>query len=99
MFKLRIGYLIGGITTGLILLLGFFWSLPDGKLHIVVCNVGQGDATYVRFPDGVWSRPRRLTERVSRRMDWYSACGEIRALQGLGFGLSTDARKLLDGRA
>ena len=54
---------------------------------------------YVRFPDGVWSRPRRLTERVSRRMDWYSACGEIRALQGLGFGLSTDARKLLDGRA
>lgn len=52
MFKLRIGYLIAGITTGLILLLGFFWSLPDGKLHIVFCNVGQGDAAYIRFPDG-----------------------------------------------
>lgn len=52
MFRLRIGYLIGGITTGLILLLGFFWSLPDGKLHIVFCNVGQGDAAYIRFPDG-----------------------------------------------
>jgi len=52
MFKLRIGYLIVGITTGLILLLGFFWSLPDGKLHIVFCNVGQGDAAYIRFPDG-----------------------------------------------
>jgi len=52
MFRLRIGYLIVGITTGLILLLGFFWSLPDGKLHIVFCNVGQGDAAYIRFPDG-----------------------------------------------
>lgn len=52
MFKLRIGYLIIGITTGLILLLGFFWSLPDGKLHIVFCSVGQGDAAYIRFPDG-----------------------------------------------
>ncbi len=52
MFKLRIGYLVVGITTGLILLLGFFWSLPDGKLHIVFCDVGQGDAAYIRFPDG-----------------------------------------------
>ncbi|MEK7544270.1 MAG: hypothetical protein AAB557_05340 [Patescibacteria group bacterium] len=52
MFKLRIGYLIVGITTGLIVLLGFFTSLPDGKLHIVFCDVGQGDAAYIRFPDG-----------------------------------------------
>ncbi|MEK9143641.1 MAG: hypothetical protein AAB481_03370, partial [Patescibacteria group bacterium] len=52
MFRLRIGYLITGITTGLTLLLGFFWSLPDGKLHIVFCDVGQGDAAYIRFPDG-----------------------------------------------
>lgn len=52
MFKLRYGYLIGGITTGLILLLGFFWTLPDGKLHLVFCDVGQGDGAYIRFPDG-----------------------------------------------
>lgn len=33
-------------------MLNFLWTLPDGKLHIVVCNVGQGDASYIRFPDG-----------------------------------------------
>ncbi len=52
MFRLRIGYLISGIATGLVLLFSFLWSLPDGKLHIVFCDVGQGDSAYVRFPDG-----------------------------------------------
>jgi competence protein ComEC len=52
MFKLRWGYLISGIITGCILLVSFLGSLPDGKLHIFFCNVGQGDAIYVRFPDG-----------------------------------------------
>lgn len=52
MFRLRIGYVIAGIATGFILLFSFIWTLPDGKLHIVFCNVGQGDGAYVRFPDG-----------------------------------------------
>ena len=52
MFKLKTGYLISGIVTGLILLFSFFSQLPDGKLHIVFCDVGQGDAAYIRFPDG-----------------------------------------------
>lgn len=52
MFSLRIGYFICGCITGLILLFNFLTSLPDGKLHIVFCNVGQGDAIYIRFPDG-----------------------------------------------
>ena len=52
MFKLRWGYVISGIITGCILLISFISSLPDGKLHIVACNVGQGDAVYIRFPDG-----------------------------------------------
>lgn len=52
MFKLRTGYLVSGIATGLVLLVTFFWSLPDGKLHITFCDVGQGDGAYVRFPDG-----------------------------------------------
>ncbi len=52
MFKLRWGYVISGIITGCILLVSFLTTLPDGKLHIFFCNVGQGDAAYVRFPDG-----------------------------------------------
>ncbi len=50
--KLRIGYVLSGIVTGLIILFNFLISLPDGNLHITVCNVGQGDATYILFPDG-----------------------------------------------
>lgn len=52
MFKLKTGYFISGIITGLILLFNFFHALPDGKLHIVFCDVGQGDATYIKFPGG-----------------------------------------------
>lgn len=52
MFKLHKAYLISGIATGLILLFSFGGTLPDGKLHIVFCDVGQGDGAYIRFPDG-----------------------------------------------
>lgn len=52
MFRLRTGYLIGGIVTGCIIFFSFLWTIPDGKLHIVFCNVGQGDSAYIRFPDG-----------------------------------------------
>lgn len=52
MFRLRIGYLITGIATGLVLFFSFLATLPDGKLHLVFCDVGQGDAAYIRFPDG-----------------------------------------------
>lgn len=52
MFKLKLGYALGGIATGLVLLFSFIGSLPDGKLHIVFCDVGQGDGAYIRFPDG-----------------------------------------------
>ena len=52
MIRLRIGSIIIGIITGCFLLLSFFSSLPDGKLRIIFCDVGQGDGIYVRFPDG-----------------------------------------------
>lgn len=52
MFKLKTGYLATGIITGLILFFSFLAKIPDNKLHLVFCNVGQGDAIYIRFPDG-----------------------------------------------
>lgn len=52
MFKFRVGFITSALTTALILLFGFIHSLPDGKLHVVFCDVGQGDAAYVLFPDG-----------------------------------------------
>lgn len=52
MFKLRYGYLISGIITGSLLLATFVGSLPDGQLHVIFCAVGQGDAAYIKFPDG-----------------------------------------------
>ena len=51
-FKLRYGYVVSGAVIGLILLVSAVFTLPDGKLHLVFCNVGQGDGAYVRFPDG-----------------------------------------------
>lgn len=50
--KLKTGYVISGIITGLMVLFTFLGTLPDGKLHITFCDVGQGDGAYVRFPDG-----------------------------------------------
>ena len=50
--KLRVGYLISGIVTGLIILFSFILTLPDGKLHVVFLQCGPGDAAYIRFPDG-----------------------------------------------
>jgi len=52
MIKLRYGYMLIGIITGFIFLFLFFLQLPDGRLHITACSVGQGDAIYFRFPGG-----------------------------------------------
>jgi competence protein ComEC len=43
-------YFISGIIIGCVLLFSFFITIPDGKLHIVYCDVGQGDASYIRLP-------------------------------------------------
>lgn len=44
-------HLVFGAFLGIGLLLGIWRITPDGKLHIVFCRVGQGDAIYLRLPD------------------------------------------------
>ncbi len=43
-------FIIGGLI-GIVLLFSYLFTLPDGKLHIVFCDVGQGDASYIRSPN------------------------------------------------
>lgn len=39
-----------GAAFGFVLLLVCVFTLPDNRLHIVFCDVGQGDAAYIRMP-------------------------------------------------
>jgi len=43
-------YFFLGLFSGIILLILFVFSLPDRRLHLVFCDVGQGDAVYIRTP-------------------------------------------------
>ncbi len=49
--RLSLKNLISGAIIGLILIAASLFSLPDGKLHIFFCDVGQGDAAYIRAPN------------------------------------------------
>jgi competence protein ComEC len=44
-------HFVFGLIIGLVLLVSYLFALPDGKLHLVFCNVGQGDAAYIRAPN------------------------------------------------
>lgn len=44
-------FLLGAIF-GFIALTVFLFAVPDRMLHIVFCDVGQGDAAYIQTPDG-----------------------------------------------
>lgn len=49
--KFSFKHLVSGAAVGLVLMLSFLFSLPDGKLHLFFCDVGQGDAAYIRAPN------------------------------------------------
>ena len=36
----------------MVLLFTYIFSQPDGKLHLIFCDVGQGDAVYIKTPGG-----------------------------------------------
>jgi competence protein ComEC len=54
--KTKIGKYLAGLMFLFVLLGGIFVyeqaSFSDGKLHIVICDVGQGDAIYIRTAGG-----------------------------------------------
>jgi len=46
------GFLTGAFF-GLILLAVYIFSQPDGKLHLIFCDVGQGDAIFIKTPQNL----------------------------------------------
>lgn len=66
-------------AAGVLLALAFFaWrQLPDGRLHVHVLDVGQGDAIFVRTPTGRQvlidggPSPSLLLSRLGRRMPFW----------------------------
>ena len=52
MKKIVSSTLISLLLLGGVFVVGEKQKLPDGKLHIVFCNVGQGDAIYIKTPKG-----------------------------------------------
>jgi competence protein ComEC len=82
MIRLRIGFFLSGIITGLIVLVSFLTSFSDTRLTMVFCNVGQGDGFYVRFPDGrdmvVDAGPsKKILSCLSRHMPFWDRTIDI----------------------
>lgn len=46
-------YFILGSLIGIVLFLSYLVTLPDDRLHVVFCDVGQGDAAYIRAPNNM----------------------------------------------
>ena len=40
-------YVFGAIVGSLVLLIGIVWQWPDGRVHLVACDVGQGDGILI----------------------------------------------------
>lgn len=76
--KLFIRYLlVSSLMSGI-----FFWStFPDGKLHIVICDVGQGDAVFLMqgftqvLIDG--GPDDSVIDCLSDRMPWFDSTIEV----------------------
>lgn len=69
--------LVGLVSAGALLGALTLTSLPDGRLHLVVFDVGQGDAMLVTAPSGVTMLvdggpdPDLLLRRLGERLPWW----------------------------
>ncbi len=71
--RLAVG--VSGVTA--VLVFGWGMTQPDGQLHIVFMNVGQGDATFIQTPSGRQILvdgglyPSVLNDQVGRQMPFW----------------------------
>ena len=50
MFHFSKKHFISGMIIGVILFISYLITLSDSRLHVYFCDVGQGDAAYIRTP-------------------------------------------------
>jgi len=74
--KVSRGQLITGVAV-LVLLFAGIYSIPDGRLHVVVLDAGQGDAIFIQTPrgkqvliDGGANAPHTLAQ-IGQRMPFW----------------------------
>jgi len=78
-------YFLLGAFFGLIILIVYIFSQPDGKLHLIFCDVGEGDSTYIKMPDGsdmlIDGGPNdKVLMCLSRNMPFYDRTIDVVAL-------------------
>lgn len=74
-----------GSFIGIGVLVGLLYNRPDGLLHIIFCDVGQGDAMYLKFPNGTdmlidGGPNQRVLACLSKHMPFYDRKIDIVAL-------------------
>ncbi|MBC7249990.1 MAG: DNA internalization-related competence protein ComEC/Rec2 [Anaerolineae bacterium] len=75
--RLPMKALVAGLALAVILIWMAAVSLPDGKLHVVFFDVGQGDAIFIQTPQGRQvlidggPDPTALTAALGRRMPFW----------------------------
>ncbi|MCA9921281.1 MAG: ComEC/Rec2 family competence protein, partial [Anaerolineales bacterium] len=68
---------LGGSLIGALLIVNWGITQPDGQLHIVFFDVGQGDATFIQTPSGCQILidgglyPSVLNDRLGRQMPFW----------------------------